>query len=364
MTEVLTGPAESAAGAADRLRVRVGPLTLQNPVMPASGCFGPELAPLLPVEQLGAVVTKTVFSDVRSGNPAHRLAETRDGMLNSVGIPSVGASRWCREVLPGYLACRAPLIVSLGGLAEHDYRRVAEELSEIPASAVELNLSCPNLEAGGVELGADPRALHRAVSGVRAVTALPLLVKLTPNVASVADLARAAADGGADAVVVANTFVGMAIDLPARRPVLGNGVGGWSGPAVKPLVLRMVWQVARAVDVPVVGCGGVTCARDVAEYLVAGASAVQVGTATFTRPRVMAEIIAELPEVLDGLGAASARELIGTLAAQQEAVPPAGQSGVHPAPWSSAPSQQSAPSPPSAQSQQSPPSQQSERPVT
>ena len=313
VAEVLTGEVEPAAAAADRLAVRVGPLALRNPVMPASGCFGPELAQVLPVEQLGAVVTKTVFSDVRSGNPAHRLAETRDGMLNSVGIPSVGASRWRREVLPGYLACDAPLIVSLGGLAESDYRRVAEELADVPAAAVELNLSCPNLEAGGVELGADPGALHRTVAGVRAVTALPLLVKLTPNVTSVADLARAAADGGADAVVVANTFVGMAIDLRTRTPVLGNGVGGWSGPAAKPLVLRMVWQVARAVDVPVVGCGGIGCARDVAEYLVAGASAVQVGTATFTRPQAMAEIVAELPDVLDELGAATPRELVGTL---------------------------------------------------
>jgi dihydroorotate dehydrogenase (NAD+) catalytic subunit len=281
--------------------------------MPASGCFGPELGSLIPVDQLGAVVTKTVFSDIRSGNPAHRLSETRDGMLNSVGIPSIGAKRWREEVLADYLACGAPVIVSLGGLSEQDYRRAAEDLDGAPVAAFELNLSCPNLEAGGVELGADPAALTRAVAGVRAVTALPLLVKLTPNVTSIADLARAAVDGGADAVVVANTFVGMTIDLRRRRPVLGNGTGGWSGPASKPLILRLVWQVAQAVDVPIVGCGGITDARDVAEYLVAGASAVEIGTATFTRPQTMTEILAELPGVLDDLRVSRVTDLIGSL---------------------------------------------------
>jgi len=297
----------------DRLATRVGPLALRNPILPASGCFGPELRSLVPVDRLGALVTKTVFSDVRSGNPAHRLAEARDGMLNSVGIPSVGARRWREEVLPEYLACGAPVVVSLGGLAERDYARAAEDLDGAPVAAYELNLSCPNLEAGGVELGADPAALTRAVAGVRAVTRLPLLVKLTPNVTSIADLARAAVDGGADAVVVANTFVGMAIDLRRRRPVLGNGIGGWSGPAAKPLILRMVWQVAKAVDVPIIGCGGVVDAYDVAEYLVAGASAVEVGTATFTRPQAMTEIITALPDVLDELGASDVGDLVGSL---------------------------------------------------
>jgi dihydroorotate dehydrogenase (NAD+) catalytic subunit len=308
LTETLTETATTG-----RLATRVGPLELRNPVLPASGCFGPELRSVVPVDRLGGVVTKTVFSDIRSGNPAHRLAETRDGMLNSVGIPSIGARRWRTEVLPDYLACGAPVIVSLGGLAERDYARAAADLEGAPVAAYELNLSCPNLEAGGVELGADPAALTRAVAGVRAVTSVPLLVKLTPNVASIADLARAAVDGGADAVVVANTFVGMAIDLHRRRPVLGNGIGGWSGPAAKPLILRMVWQVARAVDVPIVGCGGAADAYDVAEYLVAGASAVEVGTATFTRPQAMTEIVAELPDVLDELGASGVTDLIGTL---------------------------------------------------
>ncbi|MGH3657863.1 MAG: hypothetical protein ACRDUA_14500, partial [Micromonosporaceae bacterium] len=226
LTEVLGGtgleiePNPDVTQASDpRLATQVGPLSLTGPVMPASGCFGAELGQVIPLDRLPAMVTKTVFSDVRSGNPAHRLAEVRDGMLNSVGIPSLGARRWREELLPPLLAAGAPLIVSIGGLAEDDYRRAAEDLDGIPAAGFELNLSCPNLEAGGIELGADPEAVRRTVASVRATTRLPLLAKLTPNVASVPELARAAADGGADAVVVANTFVGMAIDLRRRRPV-------------------------------------------------------------------------------------------------------------------------------------------------
>lgn len=302
------------------LRTRVGGLELASPVLPASGCFGPELAPLVDVGRLGAVVTKTVFSAVRSGNPAHRLAETRDGMLNSVGIPSVGVERWREETWPAYANLGVPVVVSLGGLAEDDFVRVAGQLADLPVAAVELNLSCPNLEAGGIELGSDAAAVERVVRRVGEQVTCPVFAKLTPNVASVPDLARGAAAGGADAVVVANTYVGMAIDLHTRRPVLGNGVGGWSGPASKPLILRQVWQAARAVTVPVIGCGGVATATDVAEYLLAGASAVQVGTATFSRPQVMAEIVDDLPAVLDGLGVACVTELVGALDTTAQAV--------------------------------------------
>lgn len=294
-----------------RLGVQVGGLQLAAPVLPASGCFGPELAPLVDVTRLGGVVTKTVFAAVRSGNPAHRLAEVRDGMLNSVGIPSVGAARWRAEVWPAYAALGVPVVVSLGGLAEADYRRVAEELADLPMGAVELNLSCPNLEAGGIELGVDAHAVERVVAGVADALAVPVFAKLTPNVAAMPELARGAAAGGASAVVVANTYVGMTIDIRTRRPVLGNAVGGWSGPASKPLVLRQVWQVSRAVPVPVIGCGGVATADDVVEYLLAGACAVQVGTATFTRPQAMTDILDDLPEVLDRLGVAAVTDLVG-----------------------------------------------------
>lgn len=309
---IAAGPSRGTAG---RLTVDLGPLRLANPVMPASGCFGPELAELTPVSHLGAVVTKTVFASVRSGNPAHRLAETSDGMLNSVGIPSVGLDRWRENVFPRYQACDAPLVVSLGGLSEKDYLDVAVGLADLGVAAFELNLSCPNLEAGGLELGADPEALARVVTTVRDAVRRPIIAKLTPNTANLPDLAQAAAGAGAAAVTVANTFVGMAVDLHRRRPSLGNGVGGLSGPAMKPLILRLVWQITQAVDVPVIACGGITNAYDVAEYLLTGAAAVQVGTATFTRPQTMAEIVSDLPRVLDELETAQVKDLIGALQA-------------------------------------------------
>lgn len=300
-------------GEGDRLGTTVGRLDLSNPVMPASGCFGPELAAVAPVQRLAAVVTKTVFATVRSGNPAHRLAETPGGMLNSVGIPSVGAERWRAETWPAYAECGPPVVVSVGGLAEREYVSTVRALADLPAAAFELNLSCPNLEAAGLELGSDPNAVQRVVTGVREVVRQPLWAKLTPNVGSVAGLAAAAAAGGADAVVVANTYAGMAIDIHARRAALGNTTGGWSGPASRPLVLRHVWETARTVDVPVIGCGGVAGARDVVEYLLAGACAVQVGTATFARPQAMTDIVADLPAVLDDVGASTIRELVGGL---------------------------------------------------
>lgn len=295
------------------LAVQVGPLHLASPVMPASGCFGPELAEVVPVHGLGAVVTKTVFATARAGNPAHRLAETRHGMLNSVGIPSLGVRRWRRDVLPRYLGLGPPVVVSIGGLSEPDFWDVAEALRDLEVGAFEVNVSCPNLEAGGLELGADPEAVARVVAGVVERVRQPVIAKLTPNVTSVASLAAAAAEAGADAVTVANTFAGMAVDLQRRRAVLGNTTGGWSGPAVKPLALRLVWQTARAVDIPVIGCGGVTSAADVAEFMLAGAAAVQVGTASFTRPQTMLEILAELPALLSELGVRKPAELVGAL---------------------------------------------------
>jgi dihydroorotate dehydrogenase (NAD+) catalytic subunit len=304
------GPAASA-----RLAVRLGGLELANPVMPASGCFGPELAPLIPLHRLGAVVTKTVFAAVRSGNPAHRLAEVPTGMLNAVGIPSPGIDGFRTRVLPAYRSTGAPVIVSLGGLAVTDYFHVAEALAGESFAAFEINVSCPNLEHGGLEVGADPHAVEAVTRGVRErAPGVPIITKLTPNVSSVPELARAAEAGGADAVTVANTFVALSVDLDSRAPALGNTTGGLSGPGVKPLVLRLVHQVSRAVRIPVVGCGGVRTAEDVAEYLVAGACAVQVGTATFTRPSTMTEILDDLPDVLDRLHADRATDLVGTLA--------------------------------------------------
>lgn len=302
-----------------QMRVSLGPLALANPVMPASGCFGPELGQLIPLGRLGALVTKTVFSGVRSGNPAHRLTESAEGMLNAVGIPSPGKAGFVEHLLPGYLAPEAPLIISIGGLALDEYWTIAEELAEVPYAALEVNVSCPNLEHGGLEVGSDPRQVEEVVKGVVQRTDRPVIAKLTPNVTRIEDIARAAEAGGAVAVTVANTFVGMAIDLTRRRPVLGNITGGLSGPAIKPLALRLVWQVASAVNVPVIGCGGIATATDALEFIVAGASAVQVGTANFTRPDSMIRILDDLPVLIRALGSHDVVDLVGTLDVHGEA---------------------------------------------
>jgi dihydroorotate dehydrogenase (NAD+) catalytic subunit len=307
------GPDRASAAPPVDLSVQLGTLSLANPVMPASGCFGPELAELVPVHQLGAVVTKTVFAEPRSGNRAHRLIESAQGMLNSVGIPSKGVRAFVRSGLPAYQRLGVPVVVSVGGLSDREYWRVTEEFVGGEPAALEVNVSCPNLEHGGVTLGADPRAVHRVVAGVVARTAVPVFVKLTPDLASIDVAARAAADAGAAAVVVCNSFPGLAVDPETRRARLGNGTGGLSGPAIKPLALRMVWQAAQAVSIPVVGCGGIGTARDVVEFLVAGASAVQIGTATFARPFVMTEIVRELPALAGELGVTRLTDLVGTL---------------------------------------------------
>jgi dihydroorotate dehydrogenase (NAD+) catalytic subunit len=295
------------------LRTALGPLSLASPVMPASGCFGPELATIVPLSSLGAVVTKTVFSARRSGNFPHRLTETASGMLNSVGIPSPGISVFRKEVLPRYQAIGVPVVVSIGGLRVEEYWRITEELCDVDIDAFEVNVSCPNLERGGRTIGTNPDQVGEVVSGVCARTDRPVFVKLTPNVTSVVDAARVAEAAGATALTVANTFLGLAVDFRARRPVLGNAMGGLSGPAIKPLALRLVWEASRSVSIPIVGCGGITSAVDVVEFLLAGASAVQVGTANFGRPDTMVSIIDELPETLALAGATSVAELVGQL---------------------------------------------------
>jgi len=299
--------------AAVDLSVRLGDLVLANPVMPASGCFGPELADLVPVHRLGAVVTKTVFAEPRSGNRSHRLGESAHGMLNSVGIPSRGAREFVRSGLPEYQRLGVPVVVSVGGLSEREYWEVAEELAGTEHAALEVNVSCPNLEHGGATLGSDVAAVRRVVAGVVARTEVPVLVKLSPDLASIDAAARAAEDAGAAAVTVCNSFPSLAVAAETRRATLGNGTGGLSGPAIKPLALRLVWQAAQAVTIPVVGCGGISTAHDVAEFLVAGASAVQIGTANFARPFVMTEIVRELPALAERLGVTRLTDLVGTL---------------------------------------------------
>lgn len=295
------------------LRVRIGELELQNPVMPASGCFGPELGGLIPLERLGAVVTKTVFHEVRSGNPAHRLGETRLGALNSVGIPSPGGAGFRDGLLREYQASGTRVIVSIGGLAKHEYDDIAADLADERIDAFELNLSCPNLEHPGPPIGTSAAETFETVQRVRGIVDAPILAKLSPSVPEIAPIALAAQEAGADAIVVANSFTGLGIDLGTRRSALGVGSGGYTGPAIKPIAVRLVRDAAAVVDIPVIGCGGAATAHDVAEFMVAGATAVQIGTATFGRPAAMIDAIDDLPELCLELGVSSVVDLIGSL---------------------------------------------------
>ncbi len=295
------------------LSVSIGGFTLNNPVMPASGCFGPELAPLLPLSSLGAVVTKTVFAVHRAGNPAHRLTEAPYGMLNSVGIPSLGSDGFRQGQLRKYQAAGTHVIVSIGGLEMTEYFDVAADLADIEVAAFEVNVSCPNLEHDGLAIGTSPARTAEVVAGIKARTDIPLIVKLTPTVAAIGPIAKAAQDAGAAAVTVSNSFSGLAVNIYKRSSVLGSGAGGYTGPAVKPLALKLVRDAAAAVDIPVIGCGGITTAEDVVEFMIAGATAVQVGTATFTRPTAMGEIISNLTALCHRLNVAKVSELIGSL---------------------------------------------------
>ncbi|WEO78614.1 dihydroorotate dehydrogenase [Cryobacterium sp. SO2] len=301
-------PAAPDATAVD-LSVRIGSLTLRSPVMPASGCFGPELGALIPVAELGATVTKTVFGSARGGNPVHRLTEIPAGMVNSVGIPSRGPAGYLAELHPRYAALDAPTIISVGGHRPGEYAPVVEALREI-GSAYELNVSCPNLDRDGTDIGSDPAAIRAVVAAVRRVTDKPIIVKLPVLVASIADCARAAEEAGADAVCVANSIPAMPLDPITRRPILGNVIGGLSGPSIKPIVLRLVWLASRAVQIPVIACGGVESVDDALDYFSVGASAVQVGTAGFARPFAAVQIARGLRQRCLDAGAGSIRELL------------------------------------------------------
>jgi dihydroorotate dehydrogenase (NAD+) catalytic subunit len=273
------------------LRVTIGSLTLKNPVMPASGTFGLEHGKIIDFARLGACVTKSVTPKLRAGNPTPRVCETSSGMLNSIGIPSKGLRHFCEQVVPAFSACGTPLVASVSADTVEEFAQACAELSVPGVAAIEANISCPNLEADGRAFAMSARDTVAAITAMRARTALPLWAKLTPNTGDIAAIARAAEAAGAEAVVVANTILGMAIDVNTRRPKLGNVMGGLSGPAVKPIILRMVYQCARAVKIPIIGCGGIMTAEDAVEYLLAGAAALQVGTATFLHPRAMIDVI-------------------------------------------------------------------------
>ena len=297
------------------LGVQIGRLRLPNPVMVASGTFGyaREMAGLVDLSRLGAIVPKTITLRPRIGNPPWRTVETPAGMLNSIGLDNDGLEGFLGHHLPYLGSLGVPIVVSIAGHDYGEFVELAERLdSAAGIAALELNLSCPNV-SGGVDFGVDPAMCRQVVAGVRAATDLPILAKLTPNVADLAGIARAAADGGADGISVINTCLGMAVDWRRRRPLLGNVMGGLSGPAIKPIALRAVYQVARAVSVPVVGIGGIATIDDVMEFLVTGATAVQVGTANFYNPGATMTILDLLGGALAELGATSVRDVIGTL---------------------------------------------------
>lgn len=300
-------------GAVD-LAVRLGPLELPNPILTASGTFGYglEFAGLADLDRLGGIVTKGLSLEPLAGNPPPRVGETRGGMLNSIGLQNIGVERFLADVLPGLARFPARVIVNLFGYEFDDYARLAARVDPCPGiAAVELNVSCPNVKKGGMEFGHDPEVLERLVASVRRATGKPIAVKLSPNAGSPVAVAEAARAGGADILSAINTVLGMSIDPWTRRPRLHTNRGGLSGPAIKPIAVRIVFDVARRVGLPVIGIGGVETVDDVVEFLLAGASAVQVGTALFRDPRTAERLVAALPARLAELGVTRAADLVG-----------------------------------------------------
>lgn len=295
------------------LSVDISGLTLANPVMPASGTFSEELEKVIDMNRLGAFVTKTVTREIRSGNPLPRVAETSGGMLNSIGIPSKGVETFISEVIPRYSEWSPPLVVSISAPTLEGFASLAEQLSLPGVAAIEANISCPNLEEDGKAFAMAARSTDAVIRRLRKATSLPLWAKLTPNTSDIAAVAKAAEGAGADALVVANTILAMSIDLETFRPRLGNVMGGLSGAAIKPIVVRQVYQCARTVRIPIVGCGGISSAEDAIEYLLAGASAVQVGTATFIHPGIMTRIIDGIGRFCRQRNLPSVRSLIGAV---------------------------------------------------
>ncbi|SFJ12065.1 dihydroorotate dehydrogenase [Celeribacter neptunius] len=302
------------------LSARIGSLTLQNPIMPASGTFSEDLADVFDLDVLGAHVLKTIMHGTRAGNPTPRVCDMQSGMINAIGIPSKGIDYFRDDMLPYWAGFRSPLVVSISAHSMDEFARLCSEVSLPGVTAIEANISCPNIEADGNAFAMRPDTTHEVVTRLRAETDLPLWAKLTPNTGTPVEVAQAAEAAGADALVTANTMLGMSIDIDSRRPRLGNVMGGMSGPAIKPIALRMTYQCARACNIPVIGCGGISTLSDVLEFLIAGARAVQIGTATFQSPTVMARLITELQGWMVARGIASLDEIIGSIEAPEAGV--------------------------------------------
>ena len=297
-----------------RLSIQLPGLDLKNPIMPASGCFGfgKEFAGLYDLSKLGAIMIKATTVETRLGNPTPRVAETAAGMLNAIGLQNPGLENVMKNELPYLEGFDVPVIANVAGTTTEDYVEVAEKISTAGnVKALELNISCPNVKHGGITFGTDPVVARELVEAVKKVSKVPVYVKLSPNVTDIVEIAKAVEAGGADGITMINTLVGMRLDERTGKPVIANGTGGLSGPAVKPVAIRMVYEVYKAVNIPIIGMGGVTNAQDVIDFMSAGASAVAVGTANFVDPFVCPSIIEALPARLEELGVQRIKEIIG-----------------------------------------------------
>ncbi len=291
-------------------------LMLDNPVMTASGTFGYgiEYSELIDIQKLGAIVCKGTTLMPREGNPQPRLVETEAGLLNSVGLENIGVDAVIRDKAPTWANWRVPVIVNIAGETIAEYVSIADKLEGTPGvSGIELNISCPNISAGGIEFGVTPKLAAEVTSAVKAVTSLPVIVKLGPNVTDIKEIALAVERAGADAISLINTVKGMAIDISKEKPRLGSIIGGLSGPAIKPIALCMVYEVAKVIHIPVIGCGGIYCAADALEFIMAGASAVQVGTANLTNPKVSLTVLRGIKDFMKEKGIENLTHLVGII---------------------------------------------------
>lgn len=296
------------------LTVELPGLDLKNPIMPASGCFGfgKEYAQLYDLSQLGAIMIKATTVETRLGNPTPRVAETASGMLNAIGLQNPGLEKVAGQELPWLEQYDVPIIANVAGTTTEDYVEVAKTISQATnVHALEINISCPNVKLGGITFGTDPDVACELTRAVKEVSSVPVYIKLSPNVTDIVSIAKAVEEGGADGITMINTLLGMRMDTKTGRPIIANITGGLSGPAIKPVALRMVYEVSKHTKLPIIGMGGVTNVDDVIDFLSAGASAVAVGTANFVNPFVCPEIIGQLPERLHELGFDSVKELVG-----------------------------------------------------
>ena len=298
------------------LKVDIGGLKLQNPVMTASGTFGyaREFDHLVDLNRIGGIIVKGLSLKPTKGNPPPRIVETPCGMLNAIGLENVGIEAFVADKLPFLQRLTPPIIANIYGTLEEEYFQLAARIDAVEAiAAIEVNISCPNVKAGGMVFGVDPRAAFRVVRGIRDQTTKPLIVKLSPNVTDITEIALAAQEAGADCLSLINTITAMVVDIETRRPRLANITGGLSGPAIKPVAVRMVWQVAQVAKVPVIGIGGIMKAADALEFFIAGASAVQIGTANFINPRVTMDVIEGIERFLAERNINRISDIIGTL---------------------------------------------------